>query len=563
MQIPAAFRAASPGRAGRSTTGRGPLVVATWDQSHIDFLVVARRGEAMKAVRRGRVARSGESRPVAQLAEHLKSEGEKAQRLLVLLPRAELDLTAIEVPAENEDELPSLVQLEVDQSVGESDRAVVVDFVPAAGGSHEGKATADENAGMGTTRVIAYWMYAEDLERLRQEAEAAGFKLDSVSARQLGPLSLLRSARVLRGEATVVLSVYAGEIEFTFFQNRQILVLRSVRVSAQEIDAIAEQIQTEIRRTVSLTGFGSPGEPIHVCLLARGDVGAEGGELAREQLAEILSADMVGSQGPVRSDQVNDDPVLWGAASERLLGRLPIDMLDPKKTPVPPNPWVRRAGIAAVAVIALIVIGYVLIAEVRDLERMVADRQAELDEATQVTTKLEEKADEARFVRRWQADQVHWLDHLARLSEQLPDGQLANVRRLSASASENGGRIDISVQVRHPELVARIEDRLRQSGFDVSSGQISEQSAGGEYPWQFDSRIAFGPIDLEEREETQTFVSDPLVVAGVDPPVDPEMDGGPHTEGDAESEGVAESEGDTGTDSPRGNDDAPETQEAP
>lgn len=547
MQIPAALRAGRSGRRGGSTSGRGPLVVATWDQSHIDFLVVTRRGEAVKAIRRGRIARSGESRPMAQLAEHLKSEEEKAQRLLVLLPRAELDLTAVEVPAENEDELPSLVQMEVDQSVGESDRAVVVDFVPAAGGSNEGKATADENAGTGTTRVIAYWMYGEDLDRLRREAEAAGFKLDAVSARQLGPLSLLRSARVLRGEATVVLAFYAGEIEFTFFQKRQILVLRSVRVSAQEIDAIAEQIQTEIRRTVSLTGFGNPGEPIHVCLLARGDVGAEGGELAREQLAEILSADMVGSQGPVRSDQVNDDPVLWGAASERLLGRLPIDMLAPKKTPVPPNPWVRRAGIAAVAVIALIVTGYVLIAEVRDLERSVAERQAELDEAARVTTKIEEKADEARFVRRWLADQVHWLDHLARLSEQLPDGQLANVRRLSAAASENGGRIDISVQVRHPDLVARIEERLRQSGFEVSSGQISEQSAGGEYPWQFDSRISFGPIDLEEREETQAFVSDPIVVAGVDPADARESDGHAESDGDPEADGDPDSDGNAET----------------
>lgn len=486
-------------------SGRGPLVVTTWGKQQIDFLVVTRRGDAVRPLQRGRIEREEGSGPLEQLAEQLRAGDQKAQRLLVLLPRAELDMAAVEVPATDDNELPTLVQMEIDQSVGENDRDVVVDFVRSApvmipdGGEDDGPPA--------VTRAIAYWMFVEDRDRLRETAEAAGFHLEAISARQLGPLSVLDSQRVLREPLSVVIAFYAGEIEFSFFRGTQVVFLRSVRVASQEVDALADQIRTEIRRTASLTGFGGPGEPVDLVLLARGDVGPAGGELAREQLAETLSARVIGSHGPVRSDAIDEDPVLWGAASDLLLGKLPVDMVSPKESPVPPNPLVRRVAIAAAAVVAVIVAGYFLVADVRELEREVAERRVEVEETTRVTAKLQEKADEARFVREWLADQVGWLDRLRRLSAEFPDGTTANVRRLAATATEGGGRFDLSVQVKDPEAVAGLEERLRQAGFEVSSAQISEQSGGEEYPWQFDTRIGFRVTPTEEREETESFVS--------------------------------------------------------
>ncbi len=504
MQLPAALRRVGEIRPRRSRSGRGPLVVVSWDQQQIDFLVVTRRSDSLRVLRRGRIERGEDQRPLEQLAEHLRSSDHKGQRLVLLLPRSELDLAAVEVPSANDDELPALVQMEVDQSVGESDRGVVVDYVRAAPSVSPSDNAEEESP---VSRVIAYWMFEEDRDRVRGEAQQAGFHLEAISARQLGPLAVLQSQQVLRGPLTVVIAFYAGEIEFTFFRGAAVLFLRSVRVANQAVESLADQIQTEVRRTASLTSVGGLGEEIELVLLARGDVGPEGGELAREQLAETLSARVIGSQGPVRSDAFDEDPVLWGAASDYLLGQLPVNMLAPKKSPVPPNPLYRWAGIAAAAVAAVVVAGYVLVAEVRDLESEVSQRQSDVEEATQMTAKIQEKADEARFVRSWLSDQVDWLEQLRRMSDEFPDGQSANVRRLSATAGETGGRFELSVQIKNPELVARMEDRLRDAGFQVSSGQISEQTGGGEYAWQFDTQIGFRQTPLEEKEDSESFVS--------------------------------------------------------
>lgn len=494
----------------RPRSKRGPLVVATWDQAQIYFLVVTRRGDAVRALQHGSVNRTDGEEPLKQLSDYLRELNVTSQRLVLLLPRIDLEMTTIEVPAADDDELPSLVQMEVEQGVGESDRELVVDFlmpdhtVPDLSDSSEKKASDEEAPAV---RVIAYWMFQENRQRLQQRAAEAGFRLEAISARQLGPLGLLRSQRVLSEPLTVVIAFYAAEIEFTFFRGAQILVLRSVRAGSHDVESLTDQIQTEVRRTASLTDFGTPGETPLAILLARGDAGPVGGELAQEQLAEALSARVIGSHGPVQSDAVDEDPVLWGAASDFLLGKLPIDLLAPKESPVPPNPVYRWAAIGTAAAAALMIVAYFLLADVNELRNEVDRQQAELEEATQVTAKIQEKADEARFVQQWLGDQVDWLDHLQRLSREFPDGQLANARRLSAVASAGGGRIDLSVQVKNPELVAALEDQLRSAGFSVSSGQVNEQTRGTEYPWQFETRVGFHEEPPEENDASELFIS--------------------------------------------------------
>jgi len=248
-------------------------------------------------------------------------------------------------------------------------------------------------------------------------------------------------------------------------------------------------------------------------LLVCGDAFTGGDGADAERLADRLSARMVGSERGGKTGAV--DMVLLGAASDYLIGKLAVDVLAPKKSPVPPNPVYRWVGIGGVATIAALAGGYFLLADVKQLRDDLAFEKAELEKAQQVAAKFQEKADETRVVRQWLGNQVDWLDQLKLLSERFPQGQDAHLRRLRAVAGEVGGGIDLSVEVKSPELVATLENRLREAGFTVSSQQVSEQGAGSEYPWQFEARLSFAGVPLDEREEFREFA--PKVGAGVKP----------------------------------------------
>ena len=74
MRIPAALERYLPARKPVLRFGRGPVVVVTWDQSAIYFLVAEKRGEAVRASRRGKLVRREEQDPLLTLGEYLRTE---------------------------------------------------------------------------------------------------------------------------------------------------------------------------------------------------------------------------------------------------------------------------------------------------------------------------------------------------------------------------------------------------------------------------------------------------------------------------------------------------------
>jgi hypothetical protein len=486
------------------------VAAVTWDGSSIYFLVASKRGDSVRVDRRGTIPRHEGDDPLATLAENFRADAIDTKPLVLLLPRADLEMSTFRVPAVSDDELPSVVQLELDGKVGESDRELVADFfIPEAVGGDGGEAVdgdpADETGEAGPgRRVIAYWMFEETRARWVTQAESVGMQVEAITARQLGPLGLIRSRELVADALTVAVVIYNGEIEFVFFQGHEILFLRSIRIGTTDVDALAEQVQAEIRRTTSMTAVSVGADSPDVLLLVCGDAFTGGDGADAERLADRLSARVVGSERGGKTGAV--DLVLLGAASDYLIGKLAVDVLAPKKSPVPPNPVYRWATIGAVATVAALAGGYFLLADVQQLRDDLAFEKAELEKAQQVAAKFQEKADETRVVQQWLGNQVDWLDQLKLLSERFPQGQDAHLRRLRAVAGEMaGGGIDLSVEVKSPELVATLENRLRDAGFTVSSQQVSEQGAGAEYPWQFEARLAFAGEPLEEREEVQVF----------------------------------------------------------
>lgn len=354
-----------------------------------------------------------------------------------------------------------------------------------------------------------------------------------ITSRQLAPLKNLQHQQVFRGRASILIIIYANKIELSFFHNKQLTFLRTFRTSSSSTNSLAEQIQLEVQRSLSTMDFAQDGEPPELLLLSREGHSqvSNGGAVASadddphvlddedwRDLYQALDARRVRLEIPLEpgiemagKSAGGPDPALVGAALDLAEHQLTVDLLNPKQPAKPPNVVLRWSLIGGLAVAALVIVAFLMWSDVRALQTQLAEGQEELKSAKEVANKLQEKADETRFVQNWLGDQVDWLAKLKRLSDQFPGGQGANVRRLTAAATGEVGVFDISLQVSDPSRVADLENRLREAGFSVTSQQISEQGGNAEYPWQLEARIGFPLTPLDEREEAFVAAASPLV----------------------------------------------------
>jgi len=537
---------------------RGPIVLASWDQVNVYFLVVKERKESLTAVAWGTLDREAERPPLSVLHQHLTAKQITASRLVLLLPRTDLEMTTVEIPPAEESEIAALVRAEVDQLIGDGEHELVVDYrlldgaTPPTGMNTTSKTNSSETAASetpadsedaGETRragetnrsqtAAAFSLEQTHLTAWVDAVTQTGLQLDAFTSRQTAPLYQLRQQRVFQSSLSVLIVVYEGEVELSFFRGHRLASLRTFRAGSHEVGALTDQIQVEVQRSISLMDFVSPGEMPEMLVLVRGPLDASPDQQTditdptddSITLCESLGARPVTLTMPfdashVQADDADTpapDPVLVGSALVFQKHHLAVDLIHPKVPPVPPNPMRRWAAIAALALGSLGVGSYTMLSDVSALKTQVDEKQQELVEAERVAAKMQEKADETRMVQQWLGDQVDWLSQLQRLSSRFPEGQLANVRRLSAGVDGTTGVIDLSVQVNDPNRVADLENALRDARFSITSKRVSEQTNNEEYPWQFEARIAFPITPIDERDEetfmlpssVETPVSDP------------------------------------------------------
>ncbi len=512
-------------RGGRGkTTGRGggsrkSFLVATWDQSNLYYLLVTHRRQQLTAVDWGELTSGDAQPPIKQVVEHVQAAGHAVSQLALLMPRTQLEMITVAVPAADDDELTALVQAEVEGQVGDGEQTLVTDYCRLG----NLPATASLDSAEQAVSAVAFTTDATNVEAWRKLVAASQCQLIGITSRQLAPLESLRRRRVFRGRASILIVVYAGEVELSFFRGEQLTFLRTFRTSSGSTHSLAEQIQLEVQRSLSTMDFAQDGESPELLLLSREGHSqvSNGGAMADadddphvlddddwRDLYQALDARRVRLEIPLEPGiemagkaAGGPDPALVGAALDLTEHQLTVDLLNPKQPAKPPNVVLRWSLIGGLAVAALIVVAFLMWSDVRALQTQLAEGQEELKSAKEVANKLQEKADETRLVQNWLGDQVDWLAKLKRLSDQFPSGQGANVRRLTAAATGEAGVFDISLQVSDPSRVAELENRLREAGFSVTSQQISEQGGNAEYPWQLEARIGFPLTPLDEREE--------------------------------------------------------------
>ncbi|MBX3422652.1 MAG: hypothetical protein KF752_13950 [Pirellulaceae bacterium] len=465
------------------------LVAAFWDRETVWYLVAHRTGKRHQIVELGSVSYSGSTTALSALAAHLQPSGHAALPLVALLSRPEVDVLTLNLPAASSGELPDLVAIEVDRQLGESEIPPAVDFLVTSPDSMESQ------------QVMAFAVAASWIDSLRADAAQAGWRLSAVCVRQLAALSTLRRASSDQAVLNIVVQLYHGEVELSLCHGTRPLIFRSMRVNLDDIERVAEQLLLETERCLTLLPHEIESLPRRWYVQhahATGQRLAEGLRSQRQTL-EVCTLNAAADWDVVESrhasstlDSMNDSIVpLYGAAWDALNDQLIVNLLAPKLSPAPPKPWVRPVLWAMAASVALSIAGGALKSDVWQLEEQVANLEAEVAQEQKQLARFQEKSDQVNVVETWLANQVNWLGVLSEVSQRLPNGQNATVRRLNASALGHQGIIDLSVQVSQPEDIAELENRLRSVKYSVSSKRINHSPEAIEYPWQFETRLTF------------------------------------------------------------------------
>lgn len=535
-------------RPDRATTWkRGALVAVTWDQHKVFYLAVAMSRKKLRVLDHGSLTYGDEFPPLAELRDQLDAKRLRVEKLVLVVPRGQLEMMTVQVPRADDEELAALVQSEVEAEVGDGEQTIVSDYCVLEGhpgqrggpGGQErssapslanGDAARPEEGSDDHVSAVAFAMDQSRFRSWRDRAAEHGLTLVAVTSRQVAPLTSFIAQGSFPRPLTVLVAIYAGVVELSFFERHRLALLRTFRVASSTPESLAEQIQLEVQRSLSMVDFGSTDGDADIVLLQRSpetmlpeatadpdaadpDAATADPEVPFDwtEFVEGLGARSVS----LPQDELETKPEAAGVLEPALLGavldvaheRLAVDLVHPKRPAKPPNPVRRWALIGTFAACSLLIVGYVLWSDVDQLRQQVVMEEGELEQAEAMGAKLQEQADETRYVQQWLGTQVDWLTHMQRLSEQFPDGQGANVRRLSASIENGLGVFKLSIQVSDPARVAALENRLRSAGFAVTSKQVSEQGANSEYPWQFEATVAFPLVPLETREEGLELVA--------------------------------------------------------
>jgi hypothetical protein len=501
--------------ASRAARGSGRVAVVHWDRENVYFFIVTAKSTKLSPADYGSVPHADMANPFMALAEYFRQHSIQVQRLVVLLSRPELELLTLSFPPAGTSELPALVASEVEQQLGEAEEPPAIDFYVLPS-TRVDLADSDTSAVPSGVQVLAFALPASVQQSLQSQITGAGFRVVAIGSRHLAPLGLLRRKPVPESTPTVSVHLYASEAELAICRGAEPSLLRSIRVNPEDPSQVAEQILLESQRCLALLPHDFAEQTfswfVYSSCQASWQVAQaleDHEQIAIQPIDPLMGWDVEPQKEATGAKQFAS-AASSGAAWDYLFGKLPVDLLAPKRSPKAANPMIRWAAIGAAAAIVLAIGVTFMLSDVNQLRDEVETLQNELNGAQQVTSKYKEKADQVAAVESWLSDQVDWVDELNALSKRLPDGQNATVRRLTATANGNSAVIDLAVQVAQQETISQLEASIRSAKYAVTSKQISQNPESAEYPWQFETRIVF-PVEPVKAANEYRSLSDKQV----------------------------------------------------
>ncbi len=429
-------------------------------------------------------------------------------RVVMGLPRRHVVFKPLTLPPpENFRELASMVHFQVGKDLPFPADDAVVDFTierhfATVSGPINGESPDPTERKLTRLQVLAVAARRDVIERYRDEAAAAGLKLQALGLRSYANLRcvLCCDAQASPDEALAFVNLRRDEVVVDVFVGKALAFSRVATNPAP--DAIAAELQRSLRSFRGLEGRGRVAR-----VLIGGDTGNE--EAVRRALAGELDV-RCELLDPASRLQLDESAAAAARASVAAIGLalgvhdprgLEFDFLHPKKVPPRRNLPLRRRLAAAVLLVVAIVGGLVLRSKAMEKKQEPhADLEAKIAAHTANIPVYNAVGRDAIAINQWAAGDGRWLDHWAYLSSVLPPSTEIYLTSLSTTASS---RINVRLNGKDGARLASLHRTLRAAGYGVGPMAVTptNDALGFGFETSFELRTRSGmPIDLEEHQ---------------------------------------------------------------
>jgi Tfp pilus assembly PilM family ATPase len=508
---------------------RGPITALDWDGPLLRAAQSVERGSKAEVVRFAaeRVEGSlGLDQPEpnwqasgACLAQALQRLDLKPGTVVMGIPRGLVFLRTLSLPKpETPAELAAMVHFQINKDLPFRPEEAVIDFqandrLPSTAPPAPPASPAQESAGeqppaAEKVDVLVAVVKNEVVQHCQRVAEAAGFKLAALGLDSYANVRGLQACEPARPPRTVALvTLRQAEVIIDVIAGGSLVFSRTAPLAPRggggtEVEPkpgqSSAEAQTGVTGTVTIETVRSlhnyegleRHEPVEEILV----VGAQGGEaevveaLAQQCHLPCRLLDPAGALGLSAKDSEYGPgalTVLGLALSAQDQTPWPFDFLHPKRPPAPRN---RRRAVLLRAAAA----GAVLLCVVWGIRAVLIHQRVKIK--NQLLAQISRTAGNRQLYRdmRLRAKTVHdwvtgrraWLDHFAYLSELLPGSPDVYVTSIIAGTR---GVLHLSIQARSGEILAQIDKRLREAGYELKPLAITPCS--DKYGYSFQSSL--------------------------------------------------------------------------
>lgn len=361
------------------------------------------------------------------LHQQLGAAGMTRGHLVLSMGRSDVVLKKLSFPAGQaglvQDDLAGMVRLQMSRQLTMPVDSAAIDYAPMGNPALPGPD--------GQVSVIAGAMPGERLEWCNGLAKALGMRLARVSLRGFGAAALVREFSQRHEKPVVAVALGFRTAEFVIVEDGQMVFARAADAPRPaddaDLEAYAERVAVELRRTWTSYRMGSPSEQVPlIAVLAEGTLAKAVGErcgAAVEGDWEMVSWPSGVDTLPAvaTADRAAITPMI-GLLHEMAQDRPAIDFAHPRRATDRRAATRQKALAGAFAAIVLLGSGWAIAdmklkgleSQLSKLKTQQSGLQSELDEF------LIEHA-RVNHIETWTSARVDWLAHLETLNRQLPD----------------------------------------------------------------------------------------------------------------------------------------------
>jgi len=473
------------------------LLGLEWNDSEARMVMAASRGEEVVIEQAFSVdlqpGESGEDKSNVdvggRIASALSARGIGQIETLVAVGRSNIELRQLSLPPAPDEELPEMVRFQAMREFNELNEQWLLDFVPI-GDSAEG-----------TQSVLAAAIDPEMVAQIERTCQTANLKPRRLILRPCAAASLLgRKSAAGTSRVRLLIDLFADEADLTVMIDRQVIFLRTTRLSGDPLEDTNEAISllAEIRRTTAAAHNQLHGRRIESIVLCGQD---EQHAVLAKSIEEHLGTPTevfdpfdglrLGRELQRKMPDYPDRfaPLLGMALAELEETGQAIDFLHPRRPPEPPKRYATYALVGAL--VALLVVSffgyrYWQRGRLKDEIRTLTGKSKALTEEIDRASKAKAAVDE---VEKWVATDLVWLDEIRELSEKFRPAKEATLTKLTISATTLGGRMDIEGLAAAAGTIDDVEAALRDESHRVVGTGSGDKSGSNYYSWWFKSSL--------------------------------------------------------------------------